>query len=164
MLWMLFSIPIFWSIFSDCLDDGHPIVGLFFGVFGGLLGGFFITFFLGLFMGIFFAEQWVEDNKQELVAIRDKDGMRGSFFLGSGTIDSVNYYFYYQRNSDGSFSPARVKANGGIKIFEEPRSDAVLVTYRSEFKTGWAALVAIPFGSRHEFMVPAGTIRRGFTM
>jgi hypothetical protein len=72
----------------------------------GLLLGFIAMFLLGLFMLIptaiygdymvDHADQYeiTEVSQENIYALQDKGELHGSFFLGSGTVDEQNYYFY----------------------------------------------------------------------
>lgn len=135
-----------------------------------LLSGFIVG---GICTGIAFAvgtafdAHAVQQASQELVAIRDKDGFQGRFFLGSGVIKGDQYYFYYARLADGGFKPGKVYAGDGCRVYEQNRKDAMLVTYSWELNKSWAWLVGLPTatgGYSYDFYVPKGTIRTGYTM
>lgn len=119
------------------------------------------------FVGVWFETHPVEASRDKLVSIRDKDGVTGQFFLGSGMIQSEQYYFFYKTNSDGSVTPDRVRAGQGVRVYEEDRTDAELVTYEWQLNKEWAYLVGMPVntsGRTYKFHVPKGTVRTGFTM
>ena len=102
-----------------------------------------------------------------LVAIRDKDGVVGNFFLGSGMIRGDQYYFYYRKNKDGSVTPDKVYAGQGVRVYEEDRADATLDTYEWKLNKPWAWWVSISVnngGWSYKFYVPKGTVRTGYTM
>lgn len=106
-------------------------------------------------------------NNYTLVSIRDKDGVTGQFFLGSGMIQSEQYYFYYFKNADGSVTPGRVRAGQGVRVYEEDRTTAELVEFHWELNKSWAWTVAFPVhddGWSWKFYVPKGTVRTGYTM
>lgn len=102
-----------------------------------------------------------------LTTIRDKDGLTGSFFLGTGSIKGDQYYFYYRRLADGGVSPGKVYAGSGVRVYEEERADATLQTYEWKLISDWAWLVALPVNSggySFDFHVPSGTVKQGFSM
>jgi hypothetical protein len=118
-------------------------------------------------LGMAFDTHPVQTDDYKLVAIRDKDGITGQFFLGTGMIQSEQYYFYYKTNSDGSVTPDKVRAGQGVRVYEEDRQDAELVVYEWQLNQSWAWLVAFPVNSggwSYKFHVPKGTVRTGFTM
>lgn len=119
-------------------------------------------------IGSAFASYPVEISRQELVALRDKDGIEGRFFLGSGTMEGAPYYFYYSKISAGGFKPGKVKVSDGVRVYEDaPDGTATLTSYEWDSNLGLAWLIAIPVNSggySYDFHVPKGTIRTGFTM
>jgi hypothetical protein len=148
-------------------DGAIEFIGSF--VFGGV----FTLFVAGLcagaavLIGLAFDTHSVEISRSKLVSIRDKDGISGTFFLGTGQIGSDQYYFYYEQRQDGGFRPGKVKSNDGVRVYEEARQDAELVTFTWELNKSWAKWVALPInrgGYVYDFHVPQGTIRTGFTM
>lgn len=117
--------------------------------------------------GAIFKNVAVEGSHHKLIAIRDKDGVEGAFFLGSGYINSQPYYFYYERLPDGAFRPGKIRADGSVKVYEEDRPDAELVRFDWETKARWVWLVAIPHDDEavsYDFHVPKGTIKTGYSM
>jgi hypothetical protein len=143
--WILFT-------FFSCLFSLLPI--------GACVGG-------AALCGLMFDTHPVLESTDNLVAIRDKDGVTGHFFLGSGMIESEQYYFYYRTNSDGSVTPDKVRAGQGVRVYEEDRSDAKLESYRWETTNSGAWLIALPVndgGWSFKFYVPKGTVRTGYTM
>lgn len=135
---------------------------------------FIIMFFIGgIACAVMFDMHLVKTAEQTLVAIRDKDGIGGSFFLGSGSIDSKPYYFYYVKLTDGGIRPDRMPINTSITIYEEDRTDAVLIWRKWEYdmqeirNNSFGYRFAIPMSGNNqvwEFHVPKGTIRTGYSM
>lgn len=172
MIWLL-GIPICAVIVAGSLyDDLRP--HNFIDWVSVFLGTVLVTILcsipligLGVVVGIPFQTHPVEVGRYHLVAIRDKDGINGQFFLGTGTLQSEQYYFYYRTNSDGSVTPDRVRAGQGVRVYEEDRADAELVEYEWRLDQSWAWLVALRSNSdgwSYKFYVPKGTVRAGFTM
>lgn len=124
-------------------------------------------FGLATFIGLAFPTNAIMESKTELAALRVKDGVEGHFFLGSGTVEGKQYYFYYLKNEDGSLTPAKVNADEDVKIYEEERKDATLVKYNAEFKNEIAYIIGVPTmqGKKSvEFHVPVGTVKIGYEM
>lgn len=102
-----------------------------------------------------------------LTTIRDKDGVEGRFFLGTGTIESKPYYFYYRKNRDGSVSPGKISYDSNVRVYQEKRDDAQFVRWASKSKWNWVWLIAAPpsedwYGV--DFHVPEGTVKSGYSM
>lgn len=169
MFWLLMVLPVVVLTFREFVLDedgigrlmGFMLMLIFAMITAGIsLGGAALT-------GLAFATHPVEKKRVELVAIRDKDGIAGTFFLGSGRIDSDQYYFFYRKLQDGGVQADKVASSKGVRVYEEQRTDAALVSYQWEFNQSWAWLFALPVRDGEysfSFHVPTGTIRRGFTM
>ncbi len=173
MLWLLLVLPASFFIFKDMWfghlrpDDfvtwmGYTFIGAMFtlvvaGVCCGIAG----------LCGLAFRSHAVEVGRSSLVAIRDKDGASGEFFLGTGLIKSDQYYFYYERQSDGGFRPGKIFAGDGVRVYEEDRVDAELVRFEWQVDSVLVFLIAFPVNSggySYDFHVPKGTIRTGYAM
>lgn len=173
MIWIIPALVGIFFVFKGVLFGDFPPHG----VFEVMMMAFVACVFsimpilpcvgMAALVGAFFETQPVEIEHLKLVAIRDKDGVTGQFFLGSGMIQSEQYYFYYKTNSDGSVTPDKVRAGQGVRVYEQDRKDAELVTYEWQLIKSWAWIVAIPVNSggwSYKFYVPKGTVRTGFTM
>lgn len=174
MIWFLFvpfmGVLIFHSMFSDTIMYSGTILSF-------IVTLFFATFFTALtalpaagaagLCGFFFDSHRVETGRTPLIALRDKDGIAGTFFLGSGMIQNAPYYFFYRSMKDGGFKPDKVELAGGVRVYEEDRADALLIEYAWELNQEWAWIIAFPHsagGYMAEFRVPKGTIRQGFSI
>lgn len=174
MLWFLmvpavvfFAIRSFWFGKYSLIDDAFDYIMT--GFLAILLAVVTAAFAAGCaaITGIFFSTHAVEVSSRPLSAIRDKDGVVGSFFLGSGMFESRPYYFYYARAADGALRPGRVSATSNIRIYEEDRADASMTEWTWKLDASWAYLVALPVnegGYAVDFHVPKGTVRTGYSM
>lgn len=127
---------------------------------------FFISVITCCYINHLGIAEYQQITKKELVALRDKDGISGNFFLGGGRIGDKQYYFYYEKLSNGSFTANKIDASG-VAIYEEDRQDAVLLVYEVVLKNGWWWFVTYPSHDPDgsiQFYVPKGTIRRGFSI
>lgn len=57
------------------------------------------------------------DSETEIYSINSETGIDGNFFLGSGTIESCIYYFYYVKGDDGGIVIEKVKSDD-VEIIE----------------------------------------------
>lgn len=123
---------------------------------------------LAALIGYLFKTHPIVKGRDALVALRDKDGVEGQFFLGSGMLEGAPYYFYYAKLPDGGFKPGKVRVSSGVRVYEDSADGvASLISYEWEADLGLAWLIAIPSstgGYSYDFHVPKGTIRTGFTM
>jgi hypothetical protein len=173
---MIFALPallVSFLIFKSMLFGDMPPHSLLEWIIYPFLAALFSLAPLGVcagfaaMVGTAFKTHPEESARYQLVSIRDKDGVVGQFFLGSGTIKGDQYYFYYKTNSDGSVTPGKVFAGQGVRVYEQDRQDAELVIFEWELNKPWAWLVALPVnngGWSYKFYVPKGTVRTGFTM
>lgn len=173
MIWLLPPIVIFglavweWVIKDPLGDSILDYVMMFF--LAAMIAMVTAAFSLmaGMLIGLAFPAHPVKSGETPLVALRDKDGIQGSFFLGSGYIEDKQYYFFYAQQPDGAFTPGKVEANRWVRVYEQERSDAVLITYRWEANSRWAQWLSVPvnaIGNSYDIHVPRGTVRRGYTM
>jgi len=104
MIW-LFWIPVAaYFIFSDMMFGDHAryIHGftdyMMIGMLSCLLTIMASLPAIGLafLVGAAFKARPVQVRSDKLTTIRNKDGVKGQFFLGSGILESVPYYFYFQ--------------------------------------------------------------------
>lgn len=123
----------------------------------------------GYGIGQLFPSAPVEGEHQILAAIRDKDGVSGQFFLGSGFVESKPYYFYYQNVAGGGLRPGKLDADGSVTVYQEARPDAELVIFNWKVTyPGWAWVVCLPHSESDsqsfDFHVPTGTVKAGYSM
>lgn len=132
---------------------------------------FTIGAILGASAALFIADNLecreVELLRTPLAAMRNGSGLSGQFVLGSGSIETSSVYRYLQKESDGGVTPAEVKADGRVRIYEDGSLQETgylseiysLPSSNSAWK--WFALGARRF-VRYEFHVPEGTVVHQF--
>lgn len=114
------------------------------------------------------------DKKYPLIALREKDGMVGQFFLGSGYVGSTEYYFWYRKNEDGSVSGGRDQRCPGVRIYEDAAADgAYMQTFKTHYKNQFFDslfwfFIAIDMrdstGWSSDFHIPLGSIKSGYIL
>ena len=97
-----------------------------------------------------------EKNKIPLVALINGKGIEGSFFLGSGEIDTEPYYFYYTQESDGGKTLNKIDA-GMVRVYEDDRKDAYIAEVW--FKNKDILDDDVDVFLRYAIHVPKGTIK-----
>lgn len=171
-IWLGIVVFSFQGIILDPIMAPHSVGGYFFATLFWLLICFItgaLLFAAAYGIGESFVSKPDGGSTQTLVVIRDKDGIEGRFFLGSGYIDSAPYYFYYVQTADGGLRPGKVEANGAVTVYEQDRASAELVTYRWMMKPPtWSWIFCLPHeGSdkfTYAFRVPKGSVKREFRM
>jgi hypothetical protein len=174
MLWFLLVPIAGFFIFRDLFWGKYPPEGFVDWLLTSAMGIFFTAMVAVAAGGAAWVTGFAFDTKAvrvrtaALEVIRDKDGVEGRFFLGSGLIRSDVYYFYYERLSNGALRPGKVYAGSGVRVYEEDRADAKLSVYQWRLVRPWAWLVALPVGREndwaYDFFVPKGTVRSGYVM
>lgn len=126
--------------------------------------GFFIMILAPGILG------WMIGNPQEekfqeihLVAFKDGQSVKGSFYLGCGSVQGASIYSYYTERSDGGIIQGSVYADSSI-IYEQNRNDAVLEVWLTKTAYGkWENFVFEHNPAVHnKFLVPKGTVVRRF--
>ncbi len=137
----------FWPIFMT-------VISLVF------MAGFVIFIALGI-MALTLPQHYEFDSQQELVSMRSVDGVSGSFFLGSGHIGTVGYYFYYSPYH-GGLRNYKVETSKSV-IFEGERDNPRLEIYKAVFDD---FPKIYNFAERYEyrFYIPEGSIDRTFRL
>lgn len=121
----------------------------------------FVTYFLLGFVPIL---NWKRTSWWKLAALRLKPGMSGTFFLGTGTIEGVQTFFYYFTRNDGALVPDQIGAHN-VRIYEQNRTDGKLEKYTAVYPV-WAWIFLPPFmhETRFEFHIPKGSVVRGYSI
>ena len=107
---------------------------------------------------------WNREGYIPLVAINDGSSMSGDFFLGCGSIDEVDYYFYYYNTSDGGIKRSEVPVKVST-IYEvdthTPRIEIYKFEFESDSMNDW--LIDSDTRTAYKIYVPKGSVRRHFT-
>jgi len=139
---------------------GAPVIGSLI----GLLFGLFALFITSNLAPI----KWEKIDTVELVSLRDRNEISGSFFLGSGHFGETLYYFYYKKLSNGGCQYDKVKVNNNIVIYEEDRQGGLLKVFQPAFKKDsmWRWF-AFPVDNRqyiYSFYIPKNSLKKEFTL
>jgi hypothetical protein len=108
------------------------------------------------------------DRDYPLVALRERDGVEGHFFLGSGSISDKQYYFWYRQ--DGNFiSGGKTEREPSVHIHEGDYKP-FMRTWKAEYKNPWVAkhgwLFSLDLRDTDwyspDFYIPTGSIQQGY--
>lgn len=134
------------------------------GVFGLLMGavvGFMVA--MAVTVNAPTPYRLEEVGSYNLASLRSVDGVSGDFFLGSGSVGSDLYYFYFVDQGDQGLVASKVNATGGwltVRVHEvDGQTGGVLKTYkwvpdRSSPVVWFGVAVEGPV-SVYDFYVPA---------
>lgn len=102
------------------------------------------------------------NSETSLVSLADGQGVRGSFFLGSGSVNSKPAYYFYVSTGPGRFKQDYVYADG-VEIVEQ-EGPAKLKKYDCHWNsTGWQN-EETRTDCKIEFVVPNGTVVPGYVL
>lgn len=103
----------------------------------------------------------VEKDAKELIALQDNVSANGEFFLGSGSIDSENYYYYMYSIESGGLKQDKVSASSVTLFYlEDANEKPRIVEFEKEYK-GLLSIAlnnAIKERSTYEIYIPKGSI------
>lgn len=186
MLWFL-SIPVIvYFTFVSLMHSGFPEVVLCpdgyrrnflewcFLIFVGCVLSVLISLVpvgISVWIGSLPEIHGIKDTEYPLVALREKDGMAGRFyFLGAGSINSAEYYFWYRKNPNGSVSGGKTYRSPGVEVYEHT-GEPIMITFKTEYKNKLAKYIwIIGLDIRKEgrwwpwFYIPKGSIKEGFVL
>lgn len=129
---------------------------------------------LGVILSFAIAQQmspsiFVKESTVELVSFRDGKGFHGEFWLGSGTVGSVEYYAFYRREKDGGFTREVVSPdkNTSVVLYEEQeRKNGEMITEVQTLQPPYDSFFVLDSSRKkkiHRIYVPKGTILREFS-
>lgn len=146
-------------------DIGNTISGGVFGVLLGAVASLVVTVVIGSFLA---RPVWVRTNVTELVSLRSDDHqIKGTFFLGSGSIGDNTWYFYYAKVG-GGYQPKKLVADEKVTIFEDNTKNPSLVQFtkcdHGRFNNRLYFYPIFTDEYKYEFHIPPGAIRRNFIL
>lgn len=148
------------------LED-ESFAGLFSGAAGGAILGFVAALVVGAFAYGGYSTDRVHVQLQNLV---DNDQTHGSFFLGSGTIDDVPSYSWYERTANNSFERRDADAAEGTVHYLTDRSQRpyyVKVVKRPQgrlIRTWGLRTSTEPYVDHYDFYIPRGSITNEYKL
>lgn len=153
-----------------------PFLAVIFTIFVGLFISAFVSVFI-LAIPMIIGSQpkmvGVVDIDYPLMTLREREGMSGTFFLGSGHIEDRQYYFWYRKNADGSISGGKTLREPCVKIRDTKDGEAPFMrTYRTQYANptlaSWWYLVTLDVrgdtGWCESFFIPPGSIKEGYSL
>lgn len=163
---VIFGFYVVFSSFFSNFDDrelfdyvGACSLGILFAsLFGGLL------FLLCWGIGYLMPKHLEVEKTIALVSINNSIGIQGSFFLGSGFIESKQYYFYMEKLGS-SFIPHKVVVEDNVFITENSQEKPKIIFYTFKFKSKYTNLIAVyPSKEVIEIVIPKNSVKYGFNL
>lgn len=153
MAWYLIATYQSWG----SLSIGDILTSLVVGALGVLVS-LFILAIVGAFALSGGGERVVAEEKK-LSALNTGNEVSGSFFLGSGVIDSEPSYQFIVEREDGGFELDSVAARNVVVYEDATPSTARFVTYDSKYNVWWyfPGEFNLPTGDS-SFHIPPGSV------
>lgn len=160
---MLFLIltPIIISIVVFTISNNNKILNTFLGFTVGLTIGVIISATLSMILP---STTKIEKKFEvELVSFNDRiANISGNFFLGIGSIENEDYYYFYYKYNENVFKLNKILCNNASLSYtnEQP----VLIGYKeTEFGKGIFKYLTLPKSDNiYRFYVPKGTVKNSF--
>ena len=100
-----------------------------------------------------------KDAQYSIYSLRNTDNISGSFFLGSGRIDSNEYYYMFAKNERGGYIRSKLPVNS-CSLYQDSDTPYVryqLITFR---QNKWVSFIPFEWveNSSYDIHVPANTI------
>lgn len=136
--------------------------------FLGIIGGGILGLAIGMTISLFIpAISKVETKTYNMAAIQDNSSVKGSFFLGSGSINGTMKYVYYYMEDSNSYRMNQVDYDKAKVIYSSEPPKVIIYhltedvnTLRSKFNTGGLLRET----EWYEFYIPKGSIQNNFTL
>jgi hypothetical protein len=99
----------------------------------------------------------------ELKSINDNFSNSGSFFLGTGTVESESYYYYYIKTGTNTYKQNKLDATNVEIVEDSLLTKAYLIKYSNMIPEKYANWVIRPHSYTYKFYVPSNTIKQNYT-
>ena len=138
------------------LDVFDWIKATFFGLIGGAIAWFgFSIILIAVFSAL--TPHTYKQSEIPIVALQDNLGVQGSFFLGTGTIDSTPSYAFYI--NEGAAKRFISVGADDVTVFDNSDRPYVTQRHSCELTVRWLSPCFSDGRKYTEIHVPAGTIR-----
>lgn len=172
MIWICLGLAI--GIVGSWFDAEDPvdIIGRSVaGGFGGALIGAIIALFAGL--AVYGSDYYtVKTDPIPLESLVDGSDTRGTFFLGTGTIDDVSTFTWYEQTEENSYRQAQADASDStVHFIDEDEEPYYVITQKAnkerEFLSFWGFSLVEGVDNHfneYDFYVPEGTIQHNYEL
>lgn len=153
------------------IDEGAgPIGGFFTALLSGAMGGALALVFAMLLSLPAPLPVVTTQSKTPLESIQDGQQTRGQFFLGSGTINDVSVFTWYEESSDNAYRQRQADASAST-VHYVPSGTRPYYTRTVRKRTGsfFGTWVTHPEtgevkSDEYDFYVPEGTVRQNYEL
>lgn len=161
-LWMIIVVVCFLLAIKFCRKNDNAFVMIFIFTALSFIVGNLLVFVIGALLP---TKMEVLDT-MKMISVKDSNALEGSFVLGTGSINQVEYYTFYREWGNG-YKKEKVPVKDSV-VFEENDKVAELIVMKKVYKEPWMNYVGLILtGQRkneYELHVPKGTIIREFSL
>ena len=171
-LCIVYFIGIFgitWYIKENWVYEDDKSSLIIWSIVWGHLITLLVTFLLMLILSIFPAKIQVHDKTDEIVALNDNFNTEGHFFLGTGNIENVSYYFFYKKTSTGGYVQDKVEVDDVVLYEIDSTTNEIprIEWFKPEFKNKswhlWTFVNSCDCTSANIY-IPRGSIKTDYVL
>lgn len=103
----------------------------------------------------------VEKDTKELVTLQDNISVDGEFFIGTGNVDSQNYYYYMYSSGYGGLKQDKVPTKNSTVFYIENETDKpLIVEFEKDYKGFLSGIMNSLDSERksYEIYIPKGSV------
>lgn len=158
MFWYILAGLLVLFFAAKLFYDADLEDAIMFLLFGSIMAGL-LAYVLNLaFLGLVNNDETVKVTP--LASLSDGSGIHGSFFLGSGYVDSRPVFMYYT-NDNGAYRLKQERADDSIVTYTD--GPPQLVIHYNNSSNKWVSIVN-DSSPEYEFQVPQGSVKSDFTL
>lgn len=155
-------ISLYITAYSDTLDR------IVYAGMSAVLGFFIGSLLLGVIISEMAPRVSQNTSTVNIVSIRTGDGVEGTFFLGTGTINGYPMYTYFRQQSDGGYVQETIPAHSTVVYEDMTDRRGTIETYDDVIPESWKwrkwTAVTIYRPSYYRVHIPKGSIMRNFEL
>jgi hypothetical protein len=136
--------------------------------FSSIIGGLVVGSLLGLVVasafGFLFDTEVAVQSSERIYALQDNGGIAGSFFLGTGSVSSTQYYHYLAGEEGGKVQKSIPVSDAIVyegTASESAHIDTMQVVFVNKKRILWAFPIGMP---KSRIYIPNGSIKYGYNV
>jgi len=150
----------FWWLFDWSLEEF--VIGFFVTIVSTVIGFLIALGIVALIPGVY----ETKSETYQLEALQDNGGgASGSFFLGSGTIDSKMKYVFYYESSENKYKMDQVDYDDATITYIDEYVEPNVIKYTDELTDAFINNFTVNFRyPLYDINIPKGSIKNGYTL
>ncbi len=149
-------------------DYDWNVTGVLMGLFMGVMIGGLIAIVVTVVPTFWLQSQntCVNNQKYNLISLRDSIGIQGAFFIGSGYINNTLSYFYYQQMPDGGYQANSLDMSQA-EVYQDEQKHPYIQSYNITFKNPLLNYILIPnvvWSCQSALHIPKNSILQNYSL